>query len=276
MAEREAAGGGGRRRRRSWRWSAWRGAPKRRVGRRQGASCREGDVVEAVRVGRGSVGLHTRHCTRRHLRGGARGVRPGAEGLLHRAAPWQPRWRRRPEGAGRVRAAAAVAARPQLRVRIRRTARGRVPRLARLCHSTGGVWRYSPRILEEPAIPRIDGVGAYRYPSPGARTTPKLWLWSKGCWQCLHTDHGVTEEEPVDEQYREQVCEEQSREPEPEDPYREQDFPEGFEDCDERWAANQHPARTASGDEQRPGLLATRAMERPTCAASTHSFSITL
>ena len=43
-------------------------------------------------------------------------------------------------------------------------------------------------------------------------------------------DHRVTEEEPVDEQYREQVCEEQYCEPEPENKYREQELPEGFED----------------------------------------------
>ena len=37
-------------------------------------------------------------------------------------------------------------------------------------------------------------------------------------------DHGVTEKEPVDEQYREQVCD-----VEPEGQYLDQDFPEGFE-----------------------------------------------
>ncbi|CAO2174944.1 unnamed protein product, partial [Urochloa humidicola] len=37
-------------------------------------------------------------------------------------------------------------------------------------------------------------------------------------------DHGVTEEEPVEE-YAEEY-----REPEPEDPYREQELPEGLED----------------------------------------------
>ena len=37
-------------------------------------------------------------------------------------------------------------------------------------------------------------------------------------------DHGVNEGEPVDEQYREQVCD-----PEPEGQYLNQDFPEGFE-----------------------------------------------
>ena len=37
-------------------------------------------------------------------------------------------------------------------------------------------------------------------------------------------DHGVNEGEPIDEQYREQVCN-----PEPEVQYLDQDFPEGFE-----------------------------------------------
>ena len=41
-------------------------------------------------------------------------------------------------------------------------------------------------------------------------------------------DHGVTEEEPVDEQYCEQVCEDQYHDPEPEGQYFDQDFPEGF------------------------------------------------
>ncbi|CAO2174943.1 unnamed protein product, partial [Urochloa humidicola] len=40
----------------------------------------------------------------------------------------------------------------------------------------------------------------------------------------LEDDHGVTEEEPVEE-YAEEY-----REPEPEDPYREQELPEGLED----------------------------------------------
>ena len=39
-------------------------------------------------------------------------------------------------------------------------------------------------------------------------------------------DHGVNEGEPVDEQYREQVCEDQYRKPEPEGQYLDQDFPE--------------------------------------------------
>ena len=42
--------------------------------------------------------------------------------------------------------------------------------------------------------------------------------------------HGVTEEEPVDEQYSEQVNEDQFRDPEPEGQYFDQDLPEGFED----------------------------------------------
>ena len=41
-------------------------------------------------------------------------------------------------------------------------------------------------------------------------------------------DHGVTEKEPIDEQYCEQVCEDQYREPEPEGQYFDNDFPEGF------------------------------------------------
>ena len=43
-------------------------------------------------------------------------------------------------------------------------------------------------------------------------------------------DHGVNEGEPVDEQYREQVCEDQYRDPKPEGQYLDQDLPEGFED----------------------------------------------
>ena len=39
-------------------------------------------------------------------------------------------------------------------------------------------------------------------------------------------DHGVNEEEPVNEQYREPESEDQFRDPEPEG----QDFPEGCED----------------------------------------------
>ena len=41
-------------------------------------------------------------------------------------------------------------------------------------------------------------------------------------------DHGVNEGEPVDEQYREQVCEDRYGEPEPEGQYLDQDFPEDF------------------------------------------------
>ena len=43
-------------------------------------------------------------------------------------------------------------------------------------------------------------------------------------------DHGVNGGEPVDEQYREQVYEEQYRGLEPENEYREQELLEGFED----------------------------------------------
>ena len=50
------------------------------------------------------------------------------------------------------------------------------------------------------------------------------------CLFVCAVDHGVIEEEPVDEKYREQVCEEQYRKPEPENEYREQELPEGFED----------------------------------------------
>ena len=42
-------------------------------------------------------------------------------------------------------------------------------------------------------------------------------------------DHGVNEREPVDEQYREQVNEDQFRDLEPEGQYLDQDFPKGFE-----------------------------------------------
>ena len=41
-------------------------------------------------------------------------------------------------------------------------------------------------------------------------------------------DHGVNEGEPINEQYHEQVCEDQYREPKPEGQYLDQDFPEGF------------------------------------------------
>ena len=43
-------------------------------------------------------------------------------------------------------------------------------------------------------------------------------------------DHGVNEGEPIDKQYREQVCEDQYRDPEPEGQYLDQNLPEGFED----------------------------------------------
>ena len=38
-------------------------------------------------------------------------------------------------------------------------------------------------------------------------------------------DHSVNEGEPVDEQYREQVCKDQFRDPEPKGQYLDQDFP---------------------------------------------------
>ena len=44
------------------------------------------------------------------------------------------------------------------------------------------------------------------------------------CLLVCAIDHGVNEGEPVDEQYREQVCD-----PEPEGQYLDQDFPEDFE-----------------------------------------------
>ena len=49
------------------------------------------------------------------------------------------------------------------------------------------------------------------------------------CLFVCAVDHGVTEEEPVDEQYRKQVCEDQYRGLEPEGQYLDQDFSEGFE-----------------------------------------------
>ena len=48
------------------------------------------------------------------------------------------------------------------------------------------------------------------------------------CLLVCVVDHGVNEGEPVDEQYREQVCEDQYHDPEGQ--YLDQDFPEGFED----------------------------------------------
>ena len=48
------------------------------------------------------------------------------------------------------------------------------------------------------------------------------------CLFVCAVDHGVNEGEPVDEQYREQVCEDQYRDPELEGQYFDQDFPEGF------------------------------------------------
>ena len=42
-------------------------------------------------------------------------------------------------------------------------------------------------------------------------------------------DHGVNEGEPIDEQYRDQVCEDQFHDPKLEGQYLDQDFSEGFE-----------------------------------------------
>ena len=42
-------------------------------------------------------------------------------------------------------------------------------------------------------------------------------------------DHSVNEGESVDEQYCEQACEDQYRDPEPKGQYLDQDFPEDFE-----------------------------------------------
>ena len=50
------------------------------------------------------------------------------------------------------------------------------------------------------------------------------------CLFVCAVDHGVTEEEPVDEPYHEQVCEDQYRDPEPEGQYLDLNLPEGFED----------------------------------------------
>ena len=55
-----------------------------------------------------------------------------------------------------------------------------------------------------------------------------MFLFLIVCLFVCAVDHGVTEEEPVDEQYREQVCEDQYRDPEPKGQYLDQDFPEGF------------------------------------------------
>ena len=48
------------------------------------------------------------------------------------------------------------------------------------------------------------------------------------CLFVCAVDHGVNEEEPVDEQYREQECEYQYHDLEPEGQYLDQDCPEGF------------------------------------------------
>ena len=55
-----------------------------------------------------------------------------------------------------------------------------------------------------------------------------LFLFFIVCLFVCAVDHGVNEGEPVDEQYREQVCEDQYHDPEPEGQYLDQDFPEGF------------------------------------------------
>ena len=49
------------------------------------------------------------------------------------------------------------------------------------------------------------------------------------CLLVCVVDRGVNEEEPVDEQYCGHVNEDQFRDPKPEGPYLNQDFPEGFE-----------------------------------------------
>ena len=48
------------------------------------------------------------------------------------------------------------------------------------------------------------------------------------CLFICAVDHGVTEEEPIDELYREQMSEDQYHEPEPEGQHFDRDFPEGF------------------------------------------------
>ena len=50
------------------------------------------------------------------------------------------------------------------------------------------------------------------------------------CLFVCAVDPGVTEEEPDDEQYCEQVWEDQYRDPKSEGQYLDQDLPEGFED----------------------------------------------
>ena len=56
-----------------------------------------------------------------------------------------------------------------------------------------------------------------------------VFLFLIVCLFVCAVDHRGTEEEPVDEQNREQVCEDQYRDPEPEGQYLDQDFPESFE-----------------------------------------------
>ena len=48
------------------------------------------------------------------------------------------------------------------------------------------------------------------------------------CLFVCAVDTSVNEGEPVDEQYREQVCEDQYRDPKPEGQYLDQDFLGGF------------------------------------------------
>ena len=48
------------------------------------------------------------------------------------------------------------------------------------------------------------------------------------CLFVCAVDHGVNEGELIDEQYREQVCEDQYHDSEPEGQYLDQEFPEGF------------------------------------------------
>ena len=50
------------------------------------------------------------------------------------------------------------------------------------------------------------------------------------CLLVCVVDHGVNEEEPIDEQYCEQVNKDQYHDSEPEGQYLDQDFLEGFED----------------------------------------------
>ena len=53
-----------------------------------------------------------------------------------------------------------------------------------------------------------------------------IFLFTVCLFVCA-VEHRVTEEEPIDEQYREQVCEDQYCDPKSEGQYLDQDFPEG-------------------------------------------------